>query len=99
MANFAIIDGINVINTIVAESKIIAEEITGKTCIEFTDIDNAEPNGTYENGKFFKKKPYASWILDNNGNWQAPISYPEFDPKNPVDYHWDEKTISWVESY
>ena len=36
MANFAVIDGDKVLNTIVANSKTVAEEVTGKTCIEFT---------------------------------------------------------------
>lgn len=51
MAKFAVIDGENVINTILAESKEIAEQITGKTCIEFT-TESAEIGGTYINGVF-----------------------------------------------
>lgn len=55
MTNFAVLDGENVVNTIVAESKTIAEQITGKVCVEFT-IEPAEPGGTYVDGTFFKKK-------------------------------------------
>ena len=51
MAKFAVIDGSLVINTILAESKEIAEQITGKTCIEFT-TEPAEVGGTYSNGVF-----------------------------------------------
>jgi hypothetical protein len=51
VANFAVIDGTNVINTILAESKEIAEQITGKTCIEFTN-ELAETGGTYIDGVF-----------------------------------------------
>ena len=36
MANFAVIEDGKVLNTILANSKAIAEEVTGKTCIEFT---------------------------------------------------------------
>lgn len=36
MANFAIIEDGKVTNTILADSKAIAEEVTGKTCVEFT---------------------------------------------------------------
>jgi len=36
MADFAIVEDGIVTNTILAESKVIAEEVTGKTCIEFT---------------------------------------------------------------
>lgn len=51
MAKFAVIDGSLVINTILAESKEIAEQITGKTCVEFT-TEPAEVGGTYSNGEF-----------------------------------------------
>lgn len=36
MANFAVIENGIVTNTIVADSKAIAEEVTGKTCVEYT---------------------------------------------------------------
>lgn len=51
MANFAVIEGENVINTIVADSKEIAEQVTGKTCIKYTN-EPAEIGGTYINGIF-----------------------------------------------
>lgn len=92
MANFAVIEGDNVLNTIVAESKAIAEEVTGKTCVLFT-TECAEPGGTYVNGKFIHRKPHASWILDKDGNWQAPVEAPKDDKS----YVWDETTTSWVE--
>jgi hypothetical protein len=41
MANYAIIEDGKVTNTILAESKAIAEEVTGKTCVEFTDANPA----------------------------------------------------------
>lgn len=41
MANFAIIEDGKVTNTILAESKAIAEEVTGKTCVEYTDSNPA----------------------------------------------------------
>jgi hypothetical protein len=36
MGNFAVIKNGIVLNTIVAESKAIAEEVTGLTCVEYT---------------------------------------------------------------
>ena len=39
--NFAIIENGKVTNTILADSKAIAEEVTGKTCVEFTDSNPA----------------------------------------------------------
>jgi hypothetical protein len=37
MANYAVTDNGIVINTIVADSLEVAEEVTGKTCVEYTD--------------------------------------------------------------
>ena len=51
MANFAVTEGNNVVNTIIADSKEIAEQITGKTCIKYTN-EPAEIGGTYINGIF-----------------------------------------------
>lgn len=96
MANFAVLDGENVVNTILADSKAIAEEVTGKTCIEFT-TERAEAGGTYVGGVFIPRKPYASWVLNADNEWEAPVAYPENDPENPVSYIWDESTLSWVE--
>jgi hypothetical protein len=96
MAYFAVLDGENVINTIVADSKEIAEEITGKTCVEFT-TEPAECGGLYINNMFIKRKPYSSWVLNSANEWVAPIPYPEIDENNPKPYGWDEQTTSWVE--
>jgi len=93
MANFAVIDGNDVINTIVAESKAIAEEITGLTCIEF-ETEPAEIGGTYADGTFTKRKPYPSWVLEDN-NWTAPVAMPAYDEANPMSYSWNEETTSW----
>jgi hypothetical protein len=95
MPNFAVIDGESVLNTIVADSQAIAEEVTGKTCIEFT-TEGAEPGGTYSGGVFIKRKPYPSWVLDESNNWQAPVAHPEVDPENPQTYTWDEASVEWV---
>jgi hypothetical protein len=43
---------------------------------------------------FIAPKPFASWSLDANYDWQAPIDYPA-DGK---DYSWDEANQVWVES-
>jgi hypothetical protein len=52
MPNFAVIDGINVVNTIIAESKTSAENLTGKMCVEYFDGDSAGPGCTYVDGVF-----------------------------------------------
>jgi len=42
---------------------------------------------------FVAPKPYASWTLDANAQWQAPTAMPT-DGKM---YSWNEETLSWVE--
>jgi len=36
--------------------------------------------------KFIKSKPFASWSLDENDDWKAPITYSDDDK----DYYWNE---------
>jgi hypothetical protein len=96
MKKFAVIENEIVVNTIIAQSKAIAEELTGNTCVEFT-IEPAEPGGTYAGGKFIKRKPFPSWVTDGDADWLPPVERPEFDKENPKSYVWDEETISWLE--
>ena len=42
---------------------------------------------------FVAPKPYASWTLDANAQWQPPASKPT-DEKI---YSWNEATTSWIE--
>ena len=46
-----------------------------------------------DNDVFIAPKPYESWILDDNFDWQPPIEYP--DDGKP--YMWNEDTMSWIE--
>jgi hypothetical protein len=96
MAQFVVIENGIVLNTIIADSKAIAEEVTGLTCVEYT-TEPAEPGGTYSDGVFISRKPYPSWITDGGSGWTAPVAYPEVDPENAKSYSWDEESISWVE--
>jgi len=41
---------------------------------------------------FIAPKPFVSWSLDANYDWQAPIAYPA-DGKQ---YSWDESNQVWV---
>ena len=36
--------------------------------------------------KFIRPQPYASWSLDSEDDWQAPITYPDDDKE----YTWNE---------
>jgi hypothetical protein len=55
----------------------------------------AEVGKNYDSTKdiFMGRKPFSSWVLDGNNDWQAPVSRPD-DGKN---YEWDEANTKWVE--
>jgi hypothetical protein len=46
------------------------------------------------NQVFYPQKPYPSWNLNANWDWEAPIPYPS-DEKI---YHWNEENKEWVET-
>ena len=50
---------------------------------------------TYNSSKdiFIADKPYPSWTLDSNDDWQAPTSKPD-DGKL---YYWNETDTQWEE--
>jgi hypothetical protein len=50
--NFAVLTGNQVTNIIVADSKEVAEEVTGLTCVEYTDENPAVIGGTYDGSTF-----------------------------------------------
>tara|TARA_R110000803_G_scaffold81203_1_gene147128 strand:- start:180 stop:656 length:477 start_codon:yes stop_codon:yes gene_type:complete len=54
---------------------------------------------TYDStkNKFISPQPYPSWSLDNNDDWQAPITYPTItdDGADPVVWRY---IISWNET-
>jgi len=43
--------------------------------------------------KFLNAQPYASWSLDSNDDWKAPITYPTVTEEGDVRY-----IISWNET-
>ena len=47
-----------------------------------------------ENDAFYAPQPYASWSLDENFIWQAPVPYPE-DASPEKIYEWDEDNLTW----
>jgi hypothetical protein len=52
MATFAVLTNSVVSNIIIADSKQIAEEATGLTCIEYTDSNIASIGDTWDGTKF-----------------------------------------------
>ncbi len=96
MANYAVIDNGVVINAIVADSKEIAEELTGLTVLEYTDENPLGVNWFWDNtaNAYIIPSPYASWIYNYESKmWEAPTPMPTEEGKG---YNWDEATTSWV---
>jgi len=52
--------------------------------------------------KFLFPQPYASWALDANDDWQAPVTYPTvttYGSQDPLDRYfitWDEPNLRWT---
>lgn len=46
---------------------------------------------------FVAPKPFPSWILDNNFDWQAPVARPDVHELNgtPIYHEWDEENQQW----
>jgi hypothetical protein len=97
MKNFAVINKKLVENTIIADSLEIAQEITGKTCVEYSsDIAHrVYPGCSYEGGKIITPKPFPSWVLNDKDEWVTPKEEPL--PTETSLWAWDEETVNWVE--
>ena len=52
--------------------------------------------------KFISSQPHASWALDANDDWQAPVTYPTittYGSNDPLDRYiisWDEAGQKWT---
>ena len=52
--------------------------------------------------KFLTQQPHASWALDANDDWQAPVTYPTvltYGSNDPLDRYmisWDEENLKWT---
>ena len=44
--------------------------------------------------KFISPQPYASWSLDGNDDWQAPVTYPTDTTDKNIS--WDEAGQKWT---
>lgn len=100
-----VIDGF-VDNVILAESKEIAEQVSGNTCILIDDntrkIKAVAIGWQYDGEHFIDSQPFPSWSLDPDTKiWKAPIPLPEDNEKIENSeitlYKWDEDTISWTQ--
>jgi hypothetical protein len=103
MAHFAKIDSNNIVTEVIsAEQDFINSGAVGDS---FLWIQTSYNNNfrkqfggvgyTYDktNDIFVAPKPFTSWTLDSNYDWQPPTAYPDDDKY----YSWDEDTTSWKE--
>jgi len=44
--------------------------------------------------KFIAPQPYASWALDGNDDWQAPVTFPNNNANKSIS--WDEDGQKWT---
>ena len=51
---------------------------------------------TYDSAKdiFIQPQPFASWALDGNDDWQAPVTYPTDTTDKFI--NWDEAGQKWT---
>lgn len=61
----------------------IRKQYPGPGCIYDSDAD-----------VFITPKPYASWTLDENHDWQAPVPMPEEVIEN-YEWVWNEDNLEW----
>ncbi len=47
-----------------------------------------------ENDVFIGMKPFTSWVLNDQWDWEPPVALPE--DHETVLYNWDDDSISWV---
>ena len=84
----------------------IVPHLTGGTAWKQTSYNNnfrkqyAGIGHTYDasKDKFISPKPFASWSLDSNDDWQAPVTYPSVTEisSNLVLITWDEDNQKWL---
>ena len=79
-----IINGL-VVNVIVAESQFIE-----RSDLDYVILSRGGIGWTYDGINFIAPRPFESWTLDDNYDWQAP------KPKPNGAYYWDEDLQDWI---
>lgn len=90
MKNFALLNE----NNIVINISIADENWNSTGWIDYTN-KNCAIGFSYDPvaDVFIAPKPFASWSLDENFDWQPPTPMP-----TEGKWYWDEPTLTWVES-
>tara|TARA_R100000664_G_scaffold32049_1_gene46404 strand:- start:1575 stop:1919 length:345 start_codon:yes stop_codon:yes gene_type:complete len=94
-------------NNKVLQIIVTEDDWTGGNWYETTSDNYAVIGGTYsiESGKFIDIQPYASWTLNSDKKWQAPITEPTLTSEEQAAgkyYVWNESlyqsdnTKGWV---
>jgi len=104
MSHFVKLDSNNVVTEgIVAEQDFINSGKVGDSFLWVQTSYNSNFRKQYAgigytydkaNDVFISPKPFASWTLDSNQDWQPPTAKPD-DSKM---YAWNEETTTWDET-
>jgi hypothetical protein len=97
MTRYAKINAENVVeNTIVCDDFTISSmpgvyikitESTGDASIEHSYLP--------EENKFIRPKPYESWLLNTEFEWESPLG----ENPNPALKCWDEESQNWIDRF
>jgi len=86
----------------VVENTIVCDDVTILTIpgvyIKITEsTGDASIGYTYlaESNKFVGPKPYESWVLNTEFQWESPLG----ENINPALKFWDEETQNWVDRF
>ena len=100
MSHFAKLDSNNVVTTVIkSEQDVINSGKIGDSFLWVQTSYNgnfrgrfAQIGGTYDkvNEVFIDAKPFASWTLDSDFEWQPPVARPS--DYETVPYFWSEST-------
>lgn len=92
MKVFAVVtkNGGIVSNTVVGENIEEVSLVVGE-CVEQNEQTGNADIGSLWNGNNFIKKPYPSWVINENLEWQAPEPMPEDNGT----WAWNEEMLSW----
>ena len=97
MANFAQINGDGLVeNVIVADQSFIDSAALRDHSGTFKEITTTGGRGwTYDSvkEKFIAPQPFASWRLNSDDEWEAPIAEPAAEEGKI--HTWDEENQQW----
>ncbi len=89
MSSYAELDNQNiVINVIVADAEFIESLLNAN---QYQLLTRGGIGWNFDGTNFVAPRPFASWTLDSNHDWQPPT------PKPDGLYSWDEAQLKWIE--